>query len=179
MFLTPILCAALAQSVPLSSDPSLYEPGSAGRLLLTSGTEELAPMVHDYGGVSIFWDSANAEFTVTVGGNDVNDLVTGLTPEGYHAFEGKFTTSGEPTVYGHVVEGVSSDEYTLYLSIPNSKPLSYDISNPTGVDPLVSVTRECDCTDNVSLGCDIGKCNSGSACPNDSSFLCEWQETTS
>ncbi len=173
MLFATTLIALVASSGALSDDPSLYVPFSLHDAAYMTVTEELSPIVLDYSGVEILWDDQTEEFSATVGGNDVNDLVTGTTAEGFPSFEGKFTTGGEPTVHGYVVAGGSSGSYTVYLTVPNSSPLSLDISNPTGVNPLVNVARSCDCSDSANLDCSLGDCNNGASC-DDETETCEW-----
>ena len=83
MLIPAVLLACFAGTTTLELDPSLYVPSSIHSAPYTTMTEELTPIVLDFGGVEILWDDQTETFSAMVGGNLVNDLVTGTTGAGY------------------------------------------------------------------------------------------------
>ena len=158
---------SMSAGVAPESDPSLRVDV---RFPTAHATSMLPDNVMDHDGVVLNWDPTSEEFALEIDSSEISDLVTFENGEGWPSFEGLFL-GGVPTVFGSVIP-IDEDNYTVELTRPSTKPNQWDIEH-NGTTPSVVATRECDCTDKITLTCTTNKCEAQDSCAI--TYKCKWK----
>lgn len=165
--LATVAVLAISASARQGEDPSL-------RVDVRFPTARVLSMlpdnVMDHDGVVLNWNPTSEEFALEIDSSEISDLVTFTNAEDWPSFEGLFV-GGVPTVFGSVIP-IDENNYTVELTRPSVKPNQWDVEH-NGTTPSVVATRECDCTDKITLTCITNHCNERSSCAT--TYTCKWK----